>query len=147
MAVGLAQEHSEEIHDYVGTWGAMVCRSVREIGAEPPYLSPAISPRAGAGAGLSAERAAAAQARSSPQHRLFPVVAAQRHPVQLQRSGQLPARPVSQGTAAGAQRLQPNALGVEGRGRQRHGGNTGMGGAGAVGARPPRHQTGAGLMG
>jgi hypothetical protein len=43
VAVELAQEHSEQILDHVGIWGAMVCRWAREIGAEPRFLSPALA--------------------------------------------------------------------------------------------------------
>jgi len=39
----LALEQSESIADSVGIWGAMVCQWVREIGAEPRFLSPALA--------------------------------------------------------------------------------------------------------
>ncbi len=43
VAVELALERSEQIHDHVGIWGAMVCRWAREIGAEPRFLSQALA--------------------------------------------------------------------------------------------------------
>jgi hypothetical protein len=43
LAVELAEEQSEQLHDHVGIWGAMVCRWAREIGAEPRFLSPALA--------------------------------------------------------------------------------------------------------
>lgn len=43
VAVELAQKHSEQMHDHVGIWGAMVCRWAREIGAEPRFLSQALA--------------------------------------------------------------------------------------------------------
>ena len=43
VAVELALERSEAIHDHVGIWGAMVCQWARETGAEPRFLSPALA--------------------------------------------------------------------------------------------------------
>ncbi|MFM7548096.1 MAG: hypothetical protein ACKO8I_04330 [Cyanobacteriota bacterium] len=43
VAVELALERSEAIHDHVGIWGAKVCQWARETGAEPRFLSPALA--------------------------------------------------------------------------------------------------------
>jgi hypothetical protein len=43
VAVELALERSESIHDHVGIWGAKVCQWARETGAEPRFLSPALA--------------------------------------------------------------------------------------------------------
>ncbi len=43
VAVELALEESENHHDHVGIWGAMVCRWAREQDAEPRFLSPALA--------------------------------------------------------------------------------------------------------
>jgi hypothetical protein len=43
VAVELAQEHSEQIHDHVGILGAKVCSWGRETSAEPRFLSPALA--------------------------------------------------------------------------------------------------------
>ncbi|MEO1004209.1 MAG: hypothetical protein AAFX65_14035 [Cyanobacteria bacterium J06638_7] len=43
VAVELSLEESENHHDHVGIWGAMVCRWAREQDAEPRFLAPALA--------------------------------------------------------------------------------------------------------